>query len=55
MRNLPANRVKDYIIKTPTHKVKDGRLKPIKLPGCDRFCVKNLLAAYLESKQNGRI
>ncbi|MDQ0965247.1 hypothetical protein QFZ20_000650 [Flavobacterium sp. W4I14] len=32
-----------------------GTLKPVKLPVGDRFYVKDLMAAYLESKQNGRI
>ncbi|MGN8059733.1 hypothetical protein ACTJKN_25880 [Pedobacter sp. 22163] len=38
---------------TYKRKVKDGTLKPIKLPGGDRFYAKDLLAAYLESQQKG--
>jgi hypothetical protein len=40
---------------TYKRKVKDGTLKPIKLHGSDRFYLKDLLAAYLESQQKGRI
>ncbi|WP_425339030.1 helix-turn-helix domain-containing protein [Pedobacter ginsenosidimutans] len=53
-----GQKVKDYLnISESTYKrkVKDGTLKPVKLPGSDRFCLKDLLAAYLESQQNGRI
>jgi hypothetical protein len=50
--------VKDYLnISESTYKrkVKDGTLKPVKLPGGDRFYLKDLLAAYLESQRKGRI
>ena len=35
--------------------VKDGTLKPIKMPGGDRFYKRDLLAAFIESKQRGRL
>nr|WP_315419984.1 helix-turn-helix domain-containing protein [uncultured Pedobacter sp.] len=55
---LTRQQVKDYLnISESTYKrkVKDGTLKPIKLPGGDRFYLKDLLAAYLESQRKGRI
>jgi ABC-type siderophore export system fused ATPase/permease subunit len=55
---LTRQQVKDYLkISESTYKrkVKDGTLKPIKLPGGDRFYLKDLLAAYVESQQKGRI
>jgi len=36
-------------------KVKDDTIKSVKLPGGNCFCLKDLLAANLESQQNGRI
>ena len=55
---LTRQQVKDYLkISESTYKrkVKDGTLKPIKLPGGDRFYKKDLLNAYLESQRKGRI
>lgn len=55
---LTRQQVKDYLnISESTYKrkVKDGTLKPIKLPGGDRFYLKDLLAAYMESQRKGRI
>ncbi|WP_344851655.1 helix-turn-helix domain-containing protein [Pedobacter jeongneungensis] len=55
---LTRQQVKDYLkISESTYKrkVKDGTLKPIKLPGGDRFYLKDLLSAYLESQRKGRI
>ncbi|MBB6239499.1 ABC-type siderophore export system fused ATPase/permease subunit [Pedobacter sp. AK013] len=55
---LTHQQVKDYLnISESTYKrkVKDGTLRPVKLPGGDRFYLKDLLAAYLESRQKGRI
>ncbi|WP_293307742.1 helix-turn-helix domain-containing protein [Pedobacter sp. UBA5917] len=55
---LTRQQVKDYLkISESTYKrkVKDGTLRPIKLPGGDRFYLKDLLAAYLESQRKGRI
>ncbi|KIA94957.1 hypothetical protein OC25_08520 [Pedobacter kyungheensis] len=55
---LTRQQVKDYLkISESTYKrkVKDGTLKPIKLPGGDRFYLKDILGEYLESKRKGRI
>ena len=55
---LTRQQVKDYLkISESTYKrkVNDGSLKPIKLPGGDRFYLKDLIAAYLESQKKGRI
>lgn len=50
--------VKDYLgISESTYKrmVKQGRLKPMKLPGGDKFYKSKLLSEYKESKRRGRI
>ncbi|TCO25236.1 hypothetical protein EV200_104273 [Pedobacter psychrotolerans] len=50
--------VKDYLgISESTYKrkVKDGKLKPMKLPGGDKFYKSELLAEYKQSKRRGRI
>jgi hypothetical protein len=55
---LTRQQVKDYLkISESTYKrkVKDGTLKPMKLPGGDRFYMKDLLGAYIESQRKGRI
>lgn len=49
--------VKDYLkISESTYKrkVKDGTLKPIKMPGGDRFYKQDLSDAFLESKRKGK-
>jgi len=54
---MTRQEVKDYLkISESTYKrkVKDGTLKPIKMPGGDRFYKKELLTAFLESRQKGR-
>ena len=48
---------KDYLnISESTYKrkVKDGTLKPIKMPGGDRFYKRELLAAFQGSHRRGR-
>lgn len=55
---MTRQEVKDYLkISESTYKrkVKDGTLKPIKMPGGDRFYKRDLLAAFIESKQRGRL
>ena len=50
--------VKDYLgISESTYKrkVKDGSLKPTKMPGGDRFFKHQLLDEFEESKRRGRI
>ncbi|WP_200926442.1 AlpA family transcriptional regulator [Pedobacter sp. Leaf41] len=39
---------------TYKRKVKDGTLRPIKMPGGDRFYKHELLAAFNESHRRGR-
>ncbi len=55
---LNRAQVKDYLgISESTYKrkVKDGTLKPIKMPGGDRFYKSDLIAPYQESIRKGRI
>lgn len=50
--------VKDYLgISESTYKrkVKEGFLKPLKLPGGDKFYKSALLSEFKESKRRGRI
>ena len=57
-KEFTRQQVKDYLkISESTYKrkVKDGTLKPRKLPGGDRFYLEDLLAPYLESQRKGRI
>ena len=54
---MTRQEVKDYLrISESTYKrkVKDGTLKPIKMPGGDRFYKRELLAAFKESYRKGR-
>ena len=54
---LTRQEVKDYLkISESTYKrkVKDGTLKPKKMPGGDRFYKSELLAAFEESHRRGR-
>ncbi|MCX2432346.1 MULTISPECIES: helix-turn-helix domain-containing protein [unclassified Pedobacter] len=54
---LTRQEVKDYLKISETtykRKVKDGTLKPIKMPGGDRFYKSELLAAFEESHRRGR-
>ncbi|TFB28352.1 hypothetical protein [Pedobacter alluvionis] len=44
-----------FLFPTAIFRFDDGTLKPVKLPGGDRFYLKDLLAAYLESQRKGRI
>ncbi|RZJ83331.1 MAG: helix-turn-helix domain-containing protein [Chryseobacterium sp.] len=55
---MTRQEVKDYLgISESTYKrkVKDGSLKPLKLPGGDRFFKRQLLFEFEESKRRGRI
>lgn len=55
---LSRQEVKDYLgISEATYKrkVKDGTLKPIKLPGGDRFFQADLRDEVIESVRRGRI
>ncbi|RDC54133.1 helix-turn-helix domain-containing protein [Pedobacter chinensis] len=55
---MTRQEVKDYLkISESTYKrkVKDGTLKPIKMPGGDRFYKRELLAAFQESYRKGRL
>ena len=55
---MTRQQVKDYLgISEATYKrkVKDGELKPMRMPGGDRFFKSQLLAAYQESRRRGRI
>jgi len=57
-QKLTRQEVKDYLgISESTYKrkVKDGSLKPMKLPGGDRFYKHQLLEQFEESKRRGRI
>ena len=50
--------VKDYLgISESTYKrkVKEGRLRPMKLPGGDKYYKSDLLEEYKESKRRGRV
>ena len=54
---MTRQEVKDYLkISESTYKrkVKDGTLKPIKMPGGDRFYKRELLGAFQESHRRGR-
>lgn len=54
---MTRQQVKDYLkISESTYKrkVKDGTLKPIKMPGGDRFYKRDLLAAFQESYRKGK-
>ena len=58
--DLQMNRqqVKDYLgISESTYKrmVKQGRLRPMKLPGGDKFYKSELLSEYQESRRRGRV
>lgn len=58
--NIPdiAAMVKDYLgISESTYKrmVKQGRLRPMKLPGGDKFYRSELLAEFKESRRRGRV
>jgi hypothetical protein len=56
-QQMTRQEVKDYLkISESTYKrkVKDGTLKPIKMPGGDRFYKHELLAAFNESHRRGR-
>ncbi|UKT63262.1 DNA-binding protein [Pedobacter mucosus] len=55
---MTRQQVKDYLkISESTYKrkVKDGTLNPIKMPGGDRFYKSELIFAFCESKNRGRI
>lgn len=55
---MTRQEVKDYLgISESTYKrkVKEGVLKPLKLPGGDRFYKSTLRMEFLESKRRGRI
>ena len=55
---MTRQEVKDYLgISESTYKrkVKDGTLRPIKMPGGDRFYKHHLIEALGESKRKGRI
>ncbi|TCD07680.1 DNA-binding protein [Pedobacter frigidisoli] len=55
---LTRQQAKDYLgISESTYKrkVKDGSLKPLKLPGGDRFYKSQLYQEYKESIRRGRI
>jgi len=55
---MTRQEVKDYLgISESTYKrkVKDGTLRPLKMPGGDRFYRHQLLEALEESKRKGRI
>ena len=55
---MTRQEVKDYLkISESTYKrkVKDGTLRPIKMPGGDRFYKRELLAAFQESYRKGRL
>jgi len=55
---LNRQEVKDYLgISESTYKrmVKQGRLKPMKLPGGDKFYKSELLAEFKESRRRGRV
>ena len=57
-QHLTRQEVKDYLgISESTYKrkVKDGSLKPIKMPGGDRFSKNQLMTEFEESKRRGRI
>lgn len=55
---MTRQQVKDYLgISESTYKrkVKDGTLRPLKMPGGDRFYKHQLVKALGESKRRGRI
>ncbi|WP_129715512.1 AlpA family transcriptional regulator [Pedobacter sp. SYP-B3415] len=54
---MTRQQVKDFLgISESTYKrkVKEGTLKPIKLPGGDRFYKSELISQYKESQRRGR-
>ena len=55
---MTRQQVKDYLKISETtyiRKVNDGSLKPIKMPGGDRFFKRDLVDAFNESIRRGRI
>ncbi|MCX3265637.1 helix-turn-helix transcriptional regulator [Pedobacter agri] len=55
---MTRQQVKDFLgISESTYKrkVKDGTLRPIKMPGGDRYFRNELLTEFEESKRRGRI
>lgn len=55
---MTRQEVKDYLgISESTYKrkVKDGTLKPIAMPGGDRFYKSELTQAFIESRNRGRL
>jgi hypothetical protein len=55
---MTRQQAKDYLgigETTYKRKVKDGVLKPIKMPGGDRFYKSDLLDAFKESVRRGRV
>ena len=55
---MNRQQVKDYLgISESTYKrmVKQGRLRPMKLPGGDKFYKSELLSEYQESRRRGRV
>ena len=57
-QKLTRQEVKDYLgISESTYKrkVKEGRLKPMKMPGGDRFYKHQLMDELEESKRRGRV
>ena len=55
---MDRQEVKDYLgISESTYKrkLKEGKLKPLKLPGGDKFYKSELLAEFKESKRRGRV
>jgi hypothetical protein len=55
---MDRQEVKDYLgISESTYKrkVREGRLKPLKLPGGDKYFKSQLLSEFRESKRRGRV
>jgi len=55
MNHLQVQKYLDISKSTYYRKVKEGKLKPMKLPGGDKYYKQDLLAEYNESKRRGRI